>query len=234
MAKKKEKMLNFPIALLQGFLKPYEAPTAMLNVLCYGAYQYGNASGENDYTAFMGGAAYLGLEDELKSMGIPPCCMLGEEAYHRFKGTPMTGISTDTLLDWYYNGETKSQRQKLTFLAFAACKSFFADGKKWFFTNEMFLFSRMDGRASPVIYSGDLSPELQPYCKTYWRREVLNDLQLDYRLKVYSTYGIRGFYLSFSQSIRQLVAIAEEGKRKSRIKKLEAEKREARFQFYDS
>lgn len=233
MAKKKPIILNFPITLLQGFLKPYGVDECVFNIFCYGAYAYGNASAEDDYSALMGGATYLGITEEMEGVGVSSCCSIGSEMHETHKGNPMTGVSVDTLLDLYYNGRTYKEDDKVRFLMFAAFKSFFADGKKAISTTNNYLFARMDGKQNKVKHFTELPEPLQVYYNSRRKRtRLINDLQLDWGLRYYS-FRMEGFWVSFDLTNKQLISLAEARRKKNRLKELNEEIKEARNVFFN-
>lgn len=233
MAKKKPTILNFPVTLLQGFLKLYGTEECVFNIFCYGAYTYGNASAEDDYPAFMGGATYLGIEAEIQDVGVSGCCMIGAEMHEAQKGKPMTGVSVDTLLDWYYNGGACKEEEKVKFLMFAAFKSMLVDRKKAISATNNYLFARMDGKPNKVNHYTELSEPLQVYYNSRRKRtRLINDLQLDWGLRYYS-YRMEGFWVSFDLTNKQLISLAETRRKKNRLKELNEEIKEARNDFFN-
>jgi hypothetical protein len=235
MARKKAKMLNFPIALLKGFMEN-DGELCLLNIFSYGGYAYGNCQENDDdygtYRSFMGGASYLGIVEEIQQCGVPGSYLIGQDAFLEHKESPKCGLSIDLLQDWFYNRSSKKKDDIVRLLMFAAFKSMFLDGKKAISTTKNFLFARMDGRATKIKSFTELSEPLQPYYNSrriYTR--LINDLVLDWGLRYYS-YRMEGFGVSFSLSNKELVKKAESARKKNRIENVKNEIKNARLDFY--
>lgn len=122
---------------------------------------------------------------------------------------PMTGISKDMLFDFYDNYKTEHEIAVL--MAFLAIKSIL--GKKSYcrVTNE-YLLCRMAGYGS----QNDMT-ELPEWLRRYQSRRAMHTLKIElqrvYGLKLYARFT-RGFFVSFTMSLEELVK-AVELKRKS-------------------
>jgi hypothetical protein len=126
---------------------------------------------------------------------------------------PFASIPYNMFWDYFYNVETKTEQEFAEFAAYAAARSIV--GRKLYCkTNDKLLFSRMSG-------FGGIHSFPKPYTKngkSHWRisgidkyctRKRMERLRMAIATKfgvtVYSSMGIRGFYLSFKFNYEQII-----------------------------
>lgn len=127
---------------------------------------------------------------------------------------PKVGLSTS--LFWEYYKNDKTDFEKVCLLAHLAIKSILQKKPFCKITNN-YLLARMDGKAKAVEDITGLSPEIRKYANEYQLKKIKTELILNWNLTHYSRYT-RGFYVSLSMSLDDLVFQAEK-RRKSRLKK---------------
>ncbi|MCD8539725.1 MAG: hypothetical protein LRY55_08110, partial [Leadbetterella sp.] len=69
--------------------------------------------------------------------------------------------------------------------------------------------------------------------KEYWHKTIMEDLVLGWGVKYYASHT-SGFWVSFKLSIKQLVHLAEEQKRKNLLKRIKDEIRDAKTEFHSA
>lgn len=135
--------------------------------------------------------------------------------------SPKTSISVVMVAD--YRSNYKTEFEIVTFLAFAGLRSIIQRQAYTKIPNAYFL-SRMAGNNKTT----DPLPEwVKPYCSRYQLDKIKTELQLNWGLKLYGNHT-RGFYISFSLSIKELIYQAELRRRKYNENKLKDEKEQAR------
>ena len=134
---------------------------------------------------------------------------------------PKTSIRKDTIFDFYKNNKTEFE--VITFLAFAALRSILQRQPYTKITNE-YLIGRMAGNST----AGEPLPnDLFKYNNRYQLDKIKLELQLSWGLKLYS-YKNRGYYVSFSLEIFQLIKCAELKRKSRKEKELKQKKDDAR------
>jgi hypothetical protein len=133
---------------------------------------------------------------------------------------PKTSINVDILFDFYKNN--KSDFEVVTFLAFAAIRSILQKQAYSKITNQ-YLLSRMAGGTSK---DADLPDCLIPYNNRYQLDKIKTELQLHWGLKLYGNHT-RGFYVSFSMDLEDLVYHAEKNRKAYQERQLKNQKKEA-------
>lgn len=137
--------------------------------------------------------------------------------------TPLTSISKDMIFDYYKN--YKTEFDIACFLVFAAIKSIL--GKKDYCkTNKELIIARMFGYNSIKEVPENKPTLLIKYTKRYQIDKVLNELQFNWFLKLFSDH-CRGFYLSFDLSLEQLAKINVDAKKTTKENNLKNDKKEA-------
>lgn len=206
MSKKSEhKYFNFPIVLLEGFIRNDEV---LDNIFDYAIYAHTLKYEYGDYVEMIKSASkYFGVKtgDALKTYRN------GEMLYNSIpRKTPKVGLSLDIFWDYYKND--KDEFQKVCLLGFLAIKSILQNKAYCKMTNKFWL-SRMDGKTKSVNTYDDLSPEILKYANEYQTKKIKTELIHNWSLEHYSRYT-RGFYVSFKLSQEELIYEAEK-KRKS-------------------
>lgn len=210
--------LNFPIQLLQGFLK--DPDKCLYNVLAYSIFNHIEKFNRHHKEKL--------LQDSLRYFKInimydEELLEDGEMIFNSIpENSPKVGLNTNIFNDYYC--QDKDDFEKLCLLAFLSIKSIL--GRKPFvkMQNE-YWFSRMDGNVKSCSKE-ELSDEIKEYFNDYQARKIKEELVVNWGLKTYSRY-VRGFYVSFESSINQLVLNAEKKRKSYLIKKKKEEEKEA-------
>ena len=135
--------------------------------------------------------------------------------------SPKTSIRHDMLFDYY--GNSKTEFEVITFIAFAAIRSILQRQPYTKITNE-YLIGRMAGNNKP----GEPIPDgILKYNNRYQLDKIKLDLQLNWGLKLYGNHT-RGFYVSFSMSLESLIKQAELRRKKYKLKGLQRQKEDAK------
>jgi hypothetical protein len=132
----------------------------------------------------------------------------------------MVGINRDAFFDFYKSYKDEFERACL--LAFLALKSIVGN-KAYIKLDNLYLLSRMDGKPRATSSIAELSNEVSKYANDYQMRKIKFELSQSWGLTTYSRYT-RGFYVSFTLSLEELVFEAE--KRRKSLKEKQARQRE--------
>jgi len=81
----------------------------------------------------------------------------------------------------------------------------------------LFILSRMDGRAKCVESVEELSPKIQKYAKEYWMKRIKAELYDSWGVKYYGT-NTRGCYYSLQMPLERLVEEVEKKKDSTRYR----------------
>lgn len=204
---------NFPIQLLQGFLRDSEK--CLEDVMIYAIYAHSTKLELGDEVKTIESAAkYLGIEIE----DAVEVFHKGQALHEKLpKKSPHVGLRIPILFDFYHS--KKSEFEKLSLLAFLSIKSILGD-KAYCKMVNLFWFSRMDGKIKSVQGYHELSSELQKYGKEYWTRKIKIHLTTYWGLKTYALHT-RGFYVTFKLDKESLIFEVEK-RRLSYLQKKEA------------
>lgn len=203
--------INFPIQLLQGFLRnPAEC---LNNILLYGLYAFTEKVEFRDRMKNIQAAMRYYRVDDMNPKYV---LQKGETLYLRLhRDTPKAGIEINVFWDFVRN--PKTEFEKVCLLGFLAFKSILQDKSYCKITNKFWL-SRMDGKAKCVKEISELSPEIRRFHNEYQTKKIKSELRDSWGLKTYSRYT-RGFYVSFKLTLEELITVAE-NRRKTRKEKL--------------
>ncbi len=100
--------------------------------------------------------------------------------------------------------------------AYIAIRSIVGNASYKKITN-LFILSRMDGRATCVESVEELSPAIQKYAKEYWMKRIKAQLYDSYGVKFYGS-KTRGCYYSLQMPMERLVEEVEKQKASTRYK----------------
>ena len=196
---------NFPIQLLDGFLESDEkARKCLKDVIDFTVIHHATTStSDGSHT------------DKIKIASNKFCVQLGSvtesiKNYKRIvesipKPFVMTAIKKATYWDFYEN--KKTEFEKAVLLAHLSLKSVLIK-HKYAKYNNLFFWSRMDGKAQAVKGKCELSFELQNWCTEYKTGKIIKELKRNWHLQYYAKH-VKGFYVSHTLSYGQLVEIAE-------------------------
>ena len=211
------KYFNFPIVLLEGFLK--NSKEVLNDILNYALYvqtlEYELGSDEEKIRS---AENFFGVECASRLATFSD----GRDLYHSIpENTPKVGINKDIWFDYYKNN--KDEFQKVCLLGFLAIKSILQN-KTYCKVDNKFWLSRMDGKAKSVQDVSKISKELLKYANRHQLTKIKNELIYNWGLEHYSRYT-RGFYVSFKLELNQLVFGAEKRRKSTKEKqRKEAEK----------
>lgn len=147
-------------------------------------------------------------------------------------------IMVNEHLAFVYRDNKKQDFELAQFAAHIAIKSIVGT-KPYCKTNKQLILSRMFGYASakhiPAKLPKDIQPLYNKYATRWWMDKVLQMVELNWGVKIYSRKQIKGFYVSTSKNIDMdnLADKAENQTLKNRIAKLKREKEEARKKAQD-
>jgi hypothetical protein len=208
----KEKYFNFPIQLLEDFMK--NDPQKILNNISdYVIYEdslklYEGSNLEKIISCASNYNMTLGNNEKT--------LVNGKELYNSLPiNSPRAGIKLSIWWDFYKN--KKNEFDKICLLSFLAIKSILGRQKSYCKTTNFYLWSRMDGKVKAVNDVWDLSIEIREYANEYQTKKIKAALIHNWGLVTYSRY-CRGFYISYKLSLEELIMEAEK-RRKSTIER---------------
>lgn len=210
-----ERYLNFPVQLLAGLMT--DKNKALENIFHYALYTYslklneGSESQRKKATIkYFNVTDYSPTKGKAISETVPG------------KG-PVTGFSLNVFWD-YYNQE-KTPFECAVFLAYCALKSIVGE-QSFVKIDNLYLLSRMDGKAKSVEDYDQLSKEVFYYATPYKIRRLKDALVDNWGLKTYGRHT-RGFYVSFKMELDALVFEAEKRREKAKRAYLKQKEKEA-------
>lgn len=210
-----ERYLNFPVQLLAGFLS--EKDMVLENIFHYALFTYSLKLNEgSDSQRIKATIKYFNVTNFSPAKGKT----ISETVPG--KG-PVTGISLSVFWD-YYNKE-KTPFESAVFLAYCALKSIVGE-QSFVKIDNLYLLSRMDGKAKSVEEYDQLSKEIFEYATPYKIRRLKDALVDNWGLKTYSRHT-RGFYVSFKMELDALVFEAEKRREKAKRAYLKHKEKEA-------
>ncbi|MFP5041905.1 hypothetical protein [Parasediminibacterium sp. JCM 36343] len=209
-----ERYFNAPIQLYDGFM--VDSSSSLSNVSKYACYEYSL----KNKCSFKEAIGYFNIsygKNTQSDLANP--LAIGKQLYEQAPcNSPKVGIGLK--LFWQYFKQDKSDFEKACLLAFLALKSIIQN-KPYCKIDNRFILSRMDGKAKSIEDIFLLSIEVRKFGNEYQLAKIKNELVLNWGLKHYSRYT-RGFYVSFSLQLEDLIFEAEK-RRKSTKDKLQKE-----------
>lgn len=210
--KMKEKYFNFPIQLLEDFMKN-DTQKALNNISSYVIYEDSLKlhQGTNLEKIISCASNYdMTLGNNQKTLDN------GKELYNSLPlKSPRAGIKLSIWWDFYKNDKTEFD--KICLLCFLAIKSILGRQKSYCKTTNLYLWSRMDGKVKAVNEIWELSDEVKKYANEYQTKKIKASLRNNWGLVTYSRY-CRGFYVSYKLTLEALIMEAEK-RRKSTIER---------------
>lgn len=157
-------------------------------------------------------------------------CLGCEEAWryflniiHEFDHSITASLPTSKLKDFFMpdgeNAKLNPAKQEFDYAclaAYIAIRSIVGNASYKKITN-LFILSRMDGRATCVESVEELSPAIQKYAKEYWMKRIKAQLYDSYGVKFYGS-KTRGCYYSLLMPMEKLVEEVEKQKASTRYK----------------
>ncbi len=192
-----QKYMNFPVILLQGYMKNPIVKLRNFLFYCMGSLLARNGDIEVVKREF--GIGNMRQEDIELSKHL---------YYKKPPNVPFTGMKQETFWDYYKNPKTDFEHACL--LAYLAMKSIVGKNRYKKTTN-IFIWSRMAGNAKAVEDEGCLPVELKKFFTRYQFDKIKLTLEADWHLSYYSAHT-RGLYISFRLSKKELVKNAEDKK----------------------
>lgn len=201
---KEGKYFNFPVQLLDGFLS--NTKKCLDDISRYAVYDRSLALEGTPEAKFKSASSYLEIQFSDNKQAIKSGRELHDSIDFR---SPKAGINVRVWWDFYKND--KPEFEKVCLLAFLALKSI-AQQKAYCKVTNNYLFARMDGKTHSCEFE-QLSAGIRKYTNDYQARRIKRELIDSWGLTTYSRYT-RGFYISFTMKLEDLVLQAET-KRKS-------------------
>lgn len=212
------KYFNFPIQLLDGFMD--DSHLVLNNIFDYAIYQHSLKLSGTKMERFKAACEWFGVTSGNTTLSItngqeltdsiPLCC-------------PKVGISRTMWFDFYQN--EKTDFDKICLLGYLAIKSILQTKPYWKLDNKFWL-SRMDGKAKAVNELWELSETMCNLASEYQTVKIKKELRNNWGLITYSRYT-RGFYVSFSLTLEQLVYEAERLRKSTKDKQHRAAEKAA-------
>ncbi len=191
-----EKYFNTPICLYQNFL--IDSTRCLDNVFDYAIYQHSLKLKGTQSARFNTVCEWYEVTAGNNSKSIEN----GKELTNNTQiNSPRVGISKTMWFDFYKND--KSEFEKVCLLAHLAIKSILKDKPYFKLTNNYWL-ARMDGKSCSVDSFEELSDHIQRYSTEYQLTKIKRELMENWGLSYYGK-NVRGFYVSNSLTIEQLV-----------------------------
>jgi hypothetical protein len=198
---------NFPIELLSDFLN--DGSKVLNNISDYALYSHSLNMEYGDELECMKASQIF---FKITCSNIEKSLNNGKQLFDSIRpNSPMVGINLTIFWDYYKND--KSEFDKACLLAFLAIKSIL-NKKPYCKIDNRFLLARMDGKAKSCDFDS-LSSSIYKYANEYQTKKIKYQLSEYWNLITYSRYT-RGFYVSFSLSLDELVYEAE--KRRKSVK----------------
>lgn len=208
MKKNGEKYFNFPIQLLSGLL--HDTHKVLNDITDYAIY-------ENSLKLLYGTELERMKESakfyDIELNGLDHSFDNGRDLFTVIPlNSPKVGLRLSIFWDFYKH--EKTQFDKICLLGFLGIRSIL--GKKAYCKiDNKFWLSRMDGKVNAVNSGYELSNGMQMYFKEYQAKKIKTELVENWGLVTYARYT-RGFYISYSLNLEQLMYEAEK-RRKSYI-----------------
>ena len=206
----KERYFNVPIQLLEGLL--IDKNSILNNIIHYSVYEYCITKDVKIHEA----------EDffSIKLGNVDFAYNSGEDLWNSLPfGLPMVGINVAKLFEFLK--ENKSDFDLVCFLAYHALRSIIQQ-KAYCKIDNLYLLSRMDGKAKKVSSSCELSQKIKKYHNEYQMVKIKRALSLTWGLSTYSRYT-RGFYVSFQLPLEDLILYAEKQRKSYRVQQMKEE-----------
>lgn len=210
-----EKYFNVPVQLFSGFMD--DSGICLNNVFNYAIYQHSTKLEGTQLERFKAACKWYGVTAGDNSKSIAEGKELTECLSNN---SPKVGLSLSVFWDFYKN--EKSDFDKICLLGYLAIKSILQTKPYWKLDNKFWL-SRMDGKVKAVSEIWELSESICKYSTEYQTVKIKKELRNNWGLITYSRYT-RGFYVSYTLTIEQLVFEAE--KRRKSVKEKQYKERE--------
>jgi len=205
------KYFNFPVKLLEGIF--YLQKGFFDEVLSYALYSHSLKLelGESDFDNFKAAEKYFNI----KLGNDRQSYKQGKELFDSIPAdSPKVGLNTSIFWDFYKNHKTDFDIACLA--AFLAIKSIIGT-KPYCKMNNAYLWARMSGNSKAMKEVSELSDDVKRYANEYQTVKIKNALREDWNLVTYSRYT-RGFYVSFTLKLPELIMEAEKRRKSTKEK----------------
>lgn len=222
MAKSKndERYFNFPIQLLKRFM--IDDNKALNDICDYAIY-------ENSLKLILGESELENMKDSAKFFNV----VLGSVQHSLENGkslydnvpqiSPKVGLNISIFWDFFKND--KSEFDRICLLGFLAIKSILQKNTYCKIDNKFWL-SRMDGNPKSVQDYSELSTPINQFANEYQTKKIKTALRDNWGLVTYSRHT-RGFYVSYSLTLEQLIYEAEKRRKATKEKQYKLQEKEA-------
>lgn len=213
-----QKYFNVPVQLLSGFMD--NSSDCLNNIFDYAVYQKSLKSEGTEAQKFKNACIWFGVNagSDIRSISN------GKELTANISdSSPKVGISLKMWFDFYQN--EKSDFDKICFLGFLAIKSILQT-KPYCKIDNKYWLSRMDGKVKAISEFRELSKTISKYASEYQTVKIKKELRIGWGLTTYSRYT-RGFYVSLSMTIEELVFEAEKRRKSTKDKLYREQVKEA-------
>lgn len=209
-----QRYFNVPIQLLEGFL--LDKNQILNNIVHFACYEYCTSKNAEISQAEW----FFNI-----TVGNPKKAMKDGKALLESipVNSPKIGVNVHKLFEFLK--EEKPEFKQACFLAFLALRSIIQN-KSFCKIDNKFLLSRMDGKPKAVKALTELSEAILKYASEYQTVKIKRALVETWGLVTYSRYT-RGFYVSFSMSLPDLIFEAEKRRKSVIAKQYKAAEKEA-------
>jgi hypothetical protein len=223
----KEKYFNFPIQLLEDFMKN-DTKTILNNISDYVFYEESLtfSQGTNLEKMISCASKYgMTLGNNQKAFDN------GKQLYNSFDNNPpRAGIKLSIWWDFYKNDKTEFD--KICLLCFLAIKSILGRQKSYCKITNKYLWARMDGKVKSVDEIWELSDEVKKYANEYRTNKIKASLRNNWGLVTYA-FHCRGFYVSYKLTLEALIMEAEKRRESTIERQYKDHEKELRKQVLD-
>lgn len=206
---------NFPLSLLKGVKSKEDVKRVMNNIInyCFAEFIENDSRYKGRYSdEILQDACLYYLTDLSEFMwSMHTACMLYRS---KQQGKVKVGLRWSVLNDFYLN--EKSEFEVACLLGSLALKSIIGT-KPYAKTNNGLFISRMSGEDKTVKDFTKLRPFISKFNNEYQLGKIKMELILNWKLKHYSRY-VRGFYVSFTVPLEELILVAESNRISNRKK----------------
>lgn len=213
-----DKYFNVPVQLFEGFMD--DSKKCLDNVCDYSVYNHSikleGTEAERYKTACKFYKVTIGNINQSIRNGR-------ELTQNTPANSPKVGLKLSLFWDYYKN--EKSDFEKICLLGFLGIKSILQN-KAYCKIDNKFWLSRMDGKTKSVSEIWELSGIIQKYSTEYQTVKIKTELRNNWGLTTYGRYT-RGFYVSYSLTLDQLVFEAEKRRKSTKEKQYKVAEKEA-------
>ena len=218
MSESKEKYFNVPVQLFAGFME--DSKKCLDTVFDYSIYIHSINLIGTETERFKAACKWYAAKPGNTEQSIKNGKQLTRETP---ENSPKVGLKLSLFWDYYKN--EKSDFEKLCLLGYLAIKSILQN-KAYCKIDNKFWLSRIDGKAKSVSEFWELSEKICKYSTEYQTVKIKTELRNNWGLTTYSRHT-RGFYVSFSLTLDQLVFEAEKRRKSTRDKQYKEAEKEA-------